>query len=482
MKYTYLIAAALQEELHAFIKLAGGKQSGTDSEEVTIKIAGEDHKVAVFSPDKMGMPYNSGALMDFYHKIKPKFVIYIGTCAGLGEYDFGTVMVPMRAFSYESGKLSAGNFLSDYISYEFGMQIRKWAVEYAHSEQSTLPYKVVTDEDMCSGAAVIDDFQRVAQIKNQGSRKLRALEMEAFAVACLNHILQGKCEFLVVKAVSDKAMDKQEAEKSHGKEDAKKNSADFAFRLLQYLLSKNKDKAPAKRIQPFIENLLSFEQALRQLEQTEYIDVVSRKRLTDIRNIESQLSGRKFPSFNSSEMEDFTSQSIRKLFDRNVNERKYYTTHIINNQKKYLDTWQKDTLEQNDRDDFVRAQIELLNHGGEVIRIFILHRSYFEANRDQCINMLKTHNSYYHGTANPVTALVHLYNPKKNHKMINHDFSIVGDEMVFEWYRAKVKADPEYPHGFCWLNDWKVNDYTEKFKNLRNSSKGLDELLLSPIQ
>lgn len=476
MKYKYLVAAALQEELHAFIKLAGGKGLSTDVEEVTITAGKEVHKIAVFTPDKMGMPYNAGALMDYYHKIKPKFIIYIGTCAGLGNYEFGTVMIPKRAFSYESGKISEGNFLSDYISYEFGIKMRKLAVDYVNSEQVNLPYTVVTDEDMCSEAAVIDDYQRVLEIKNQGSRKLRALEMEAFSVACLNHILQGKCEFLVVKSISDLAKDKEQAERKNGKEIAKTNAADFTYRFLQHLLTRNTDNSITKRSQPFIDNLLLFEKSLRKLEETEYIDAVSQKKLAEIRNIESQLSNRRILSFDSAEMEHFTNQSIRKLFERDIHERTYHTTHIVNNQKKYLDTWQKDTLEQNDRDDFVRAQVELLNHGGEVIRIFIFHRPYFEANREDCIKMLKTHNSYYQDAINQISTLVYLFNPKKPHKIINHDFSIVGDEIVFKWYRAKIKGDPEYPQGICCLNDWNVKSYREIFNNLKKSCKKLEDL------
>jgi nucleoside phosphorylase len=475
MKYTYLVAAALQEELHAFIKLTGGKQSMPDSDEVSILIGHEEHKVAVFSADKMGMPYNAGAIMDVYHRLKPKFVLYIGTCAGLGDYDFGTVMIPIRAFSYESGKLSEGNFLSDYIAYDFGMQLRKWAGDCAYSEEASLPYKVITDEDICSGAAVVDDYQRVAEIRNKGSRKLRALEMEAFALACLNHMLQGMCEFLVIKAISDKAMKKDEAEKNNGKEIAKANAADFAFRFLKYLINTRPGKPEPKRIKPFIDNLHTFEKSLRQLEETSYVDVVSQKRLADIRNIESELTTRKFPFFNSLKMEQLTSQAIRKLFGRETKEKVYFTTHIINNQKKYLDTWQKDTPEQNDRDDFVRAQIELLNNGGKVVRIFILHRSYFETNRHDCIKMLETHNTYYKETINPVTALVYLYNPK-NKLEVNYDFSIVGDEMVFEWHRANRKEDPEYPNGFCWVEERKVNYYKDLFNRYKNSCKALDEL------
>ena len=59
--------------------------------------------------------------------------------------------------------------------------------------------------------------------------------MEAYSIACINQILKGNNELLVIKGISDFAKDKGETEQEGNKELAKKNSARFAYDLVRHL-------------------------------------------------------------------------------------------------------------------------------------------------------------------------------------------------------------------------------------------------------
>lgn len=98
-----------------------------------------------------------------------------------------------------------------------------------------LNYNVTTDEDFCSGGAVIDDKSMSDEIVKRCGRKLSGLDMEAYAIACINSLLQKDKELLVIKAISDFAKNKSESEQSGNKELAKNNSAHYAFELIKHL-------------------------------------------------------------------------------------------------------------------------------------------------------------------------------------------------------------------------------------------------------
>ena len=226
MSYKYLVAAALQEELNEFINLTGvaSRRVSNDVEEVAIQVGGEKIEIALFCANRMGMPYNAAKLMKIILNINPKFTLFIGTCATVkDEYDLGSVLIPHKVFSYESGKYENGKFLPDFASIETSETLRRQAEMLWDNKKSLLDFKVITDEDFCSGSAVINDEEKKSQIKERGSRKVSGLDMEAYTVACINQILSGKNELLVVKGISDIASKKTESEKVNKKELAKSN-------------------------------------------------------------------------------------------------------------------------------------------------------------------------------------------------------------------------------------------------------------------
>lgn len=243
MNYKYLVVAALQEELNYFIKLLEGSDEQLDSDVEVYKLSLEnnDFEILVFTPNKMGMPYTSAKVMQVINKYSPRFIFMIGTCAGITKYKkhaLGDVLIPCRVFSYESGKLQDGKFLPDYRNYELSNTLLRYATSLVGQFQDKAGYQVFTDEDLCSGAAVIDDSIKIEEIENLGSVKLTGLDMEGYAIGCLNDILRGSNDLLVVKSISDYAVRKGESEGKGNKVLAMKNSADFTFKLIKYIEKK----------------------------------------------------------------------------------------------------------------------------------------------------------------------------------------------------------------------------------------------------
>ncbi len=112
----------------------------------------------------MGMPYNAASIMRIMSLHEPIYTFFIGTCAGLYPdiHKAGDILVPHFIFNYESGKYGEdGEFESDYISFDTDEDIRKYAeiIKTRVSKQ----YSVTTDENFCSGGAVIDNPEKKLQ-------------------------------------------------------------------------------------------------------------------------------------------------------------------------------------------------------------------------------------------------------------------------------------------------------------------------------
>ncbi|GAB4022659.1 hypothetical protein GCM10028808_70800 [Spirosoma migulaei] len=241
MSYKYLIVSALQEELEPFKNLISPNLENLDLGVKLVKIIVQNNsaenvvELLLYSSNKMGMSYNAAKIMQVIIKFNPTYVFFIGICAGLKEHNFGSVLIPKRVFSYESGKYSGGIFSPDYLSYETSDQLRSEAVSFHTQNINIFPYKVIVDEDFCSGAAVIDEKEIVKKILENGSRKLSGLDMESYSIACINDILKPKNQLLIVKGISDKAIDKGNSEKSGERQKAKKNAAHFVFKFIEHL-------------------------------------------------------------------------------------------------------------------------------------------------------------------------------------------------------------------------------------------------------
>lgn len=238
--YNFLVVAALQEELNEFYKVNQSFSKKTKKEggasEISYTTNGKVVKILTYTPNKMGMPFNAAALMNIISIHEPIYTLMIGTCACIAkDHKLGDVLIPDRVFSYESGKYDKGVFKADYLAHPTGEELRKQAELLKSLIGDKLDFNVTTDEDFCSGGAVVDDLEISKEIIKLCGRKLSGLDMEAYAVACINTVLKGNKELLVIKGISDFAKDKGEAESAGNKALAKKNSARYTYELIRHL-------------------------------------------------------------------------------------------------------------------------------------------------------------------------------------------------------------------------------------------------------
>ncbi len=240
-QYDYLVCSALQEELIAFYELSSSFKSKKHIEggavEVSLKIKNRKVKILTFASGQMGMPYNAASIMKVIVKHNPTYSFFIGTCCGLNKpkQKYGDVLVPNFVYSYESGKHEEnGNFKSDHICFETDRDIRKYAELIKGKFDSK--FKVYSDENFCSGSAVVDNKLIRNKIIKASPRKVTGLDMEAFSIACINSILNtDKQNLSVIKSISDFGENKSKSEAKKNKDLAKNNSAKFALALLKYI-------------------------------------------------------------------------------------------------------------------------------------------------------------------------------------------------------------------------------------------------------
>lgn len=193
-------------------------------------------------------------------------------------------------------------------------------------------------------------------------------------------------------------------------------------------------------------------------------NVISQNKLKEIVKISSELEKSIF-ELSPRQMETYTSSAIKSIIKLN-SQKTYYATHIVNDEH-YLNIWRKDSLLDNERDLFVGAQKELLNNNGELIRIFIFKQNFLKNHKQQCIDMLEKHALYYEGTETPVTTLTYIATSRD--RGLTNDFTIVGNEVAFEW--ARSLDDDDYGDGTCFVDKEVIKSYAEKFNDFKSRSQ-----------
>lgn len=239
--YNYLVVAAIQEELSEFYSLTSKLKRHARVAGGAVVLTFEIDKkreieILTYSSNKMGMPYNAAAIMKIICMHEPIYTFFIGTCAGIKDGQKpGDVLVPHQVFNYESGKHnSTGVFEPDHIGFETDDDIRKYAEVIKN--RVNRHYKVIADENFCSGAAVIDNVDKKREIVKHLPRKVTGLDMEAYSLACIQNILKSEGKKIgIIKGIMDHGENKEQSEKSKNKELAITNSAKFALELIKYI-------------------------------------------------------------------------------------------------------------------------------------------------------------------------------------------------------------------------------------------------------
>lgn len=241
IKYDFLVASALQEELDPLLK---GKEWGyLDEQKIakTIRVVnsrGYIYNIILYSINKMGMPFNGVAITRIIEQQKPQYVLFIGTCAGLkksGNLKEGDILIPDYIYSYDSGKYNdKGHFEIEHRHYDVSSSLICLVNDMINKHRK-YKFTIVPSCGFCSGASVVSSKEMRNKITQEANRKVLGFDMEAYVIAVINQ-LYSDVETLVIKGI----MDFGENKTDKFKEKAKVNAAKVANDLLNYIIENEK--------------------------------------------------------------------------------------------------------------------------------------------------------------------------------------------------------------------------------------------------
>lgn len=236
--YHILVASALNEELIPFLDFYKGKWKYIDKDKSlkTFKIKNSyetEFNILTYSANKMGLPVNGIALTDVIRRYSPRYVLFIGTCAGLQPDDNkeGDVLIPEYVYAYDSGKYDdTGKFRVEHRHYDLSQTLRTMAADMIELNQK---YRFGIEQNcgFCSGASVVSHKGKRNQIIKGKNRKVAGFDMEAYSLAVINQFCDG-VDTIVLKGI----MDFGEKKDDKFKNSAKKNCARIANDLIKYMI------------------------------------------------------------------------------------------------------------------------------------------------------------------------------------------------------------------------------------------------------
>lgn len=211
-------------------------------------------KVVSVQSSDMGMVAASIATMNLNYHFKPKYIFITGIAAGIGEHNFGDIIVPSEVWNYSSGKYIDNegelSFLPEPkvipLDVKIADVVRQDYTEVLKEIHQAWPIKNEIDlliaktklgmysSPLASGTAVVANFQVVKDMIISHSRKTEGIDMEAYGVfAAARSLCDNKPISICVKSISDFA----DKAKGDGYQPyASYTSANFAKFLIMDLL------------------------------------------------------------------------------------------------------------------------------------------------------------------------------------------------------------------------------------------------------
>lgn len=241
--YHFLVVSALQDEMKPF--LSGKNWTYLDHQKTlkTLKIKnskGVDYNILSYSTNKMGMPFNGVAISRIIERHNPRYVIFIGTCAGLNKtrkLKEGDVLIPEYIYSYDSGKHDdKGIFQIEHRHYDVSSALTTLAKDMI-TKENKFTFNIKDSCGFCSGSSVVSNAKMIAKIENDANRKVSGLDMEAYVIAVINHLF-GNVDTIVIKGIMDFGVNKADKFKKM----ARDNSASVADNLIKYIIDHGKIK------------------------------------------------------------------------------------------------------------------------------------------------------------------------------------------------------------------------------------------------
>lgn len=287
----YLVITAIPAEEEPLLRIfkdkvenINGFMSGKDLKlRSFITSKGNKKTIALVNQEKMGMVDAAILTTQAIEILKPKNVIMTGVCGGKKDYDYGDVVIPAQAFTFQFGKLkgasteditflpsiytsSVGNinhiksvfsgnnttalkeikkdirndetFLNSIDKYnsdldkkievyeEKGDLVNKSKLESKKINHQKFMIRI--DGDMACSTSVIDipDFFD-EEIRKRFSRDTDALEMESYGVIRACHLSLHPVKCCIIKSIMDKTEGKNDAYKEFAA-----NTSAYTFKYL----------------------------------------------------------------------------------------------------------------------------------------------------------------------------------------------------------------------------------------------------------
>lgn len=222
-RYDYAIITAVPVETNAVKALADNWERIIFDDDTNIYYSTEfkdDEKrknvVTVQLPD-MGMVSSSTVTMNICRHFKPKYIFIVGIAAGIGEYNFGDIIIPSEIWNYSSGKYvdESGNL--DFIPDPKVIQLDAKILEIVKQDYSQELFKIrqkwpvkgtgelsVYNSPLACGTAVVANKEIIKEHIISHFRKSGGIDMESYGVFfAARFFCDSKPIPICVKSISD---------------------------------------------------------------------------------------------------------------------------------------------------------------------------------------------------------------------------------------------------------------------------------------
>lgn len=213
--FDFLIFCALSKERDAYeqsLARIGEKKiiKGLDCQEITIN----NNKGLCILPPRMGLVHMAITASKAIEFFQPKLVAMSGICAGIqGESKYLDIIIGDTCWEYQTGKYKDKSFVQEPYQISLGNDTRTELNHFITNENlmerikkglyfNELSASELVLGPLSSGSSVIADEDKMKEIGGQ-HRKLKAIEMEMYALYEAAHQSQSKPVYFGAKSVVD---------------------------------------------------------------------------------------------------------------------------------------------------------------------------------------------------------------------------------------------------------------------------------------
>lgn len=172
----------------------------------------------------MGMVAASISAMNLNYHFKPKYIFITGIAAGIGNHNYGDIIVPSEVWNYASGKyvdkdgelsflpepkvIPLDAKIADLVRQDYTEVLEKihdgWTINNEVDLKISKTALSVYSAPLASGTAVVANFQLVKDMILSHSRKTEGIDMEAYGVfAAARSLCDNKPISICIKSISD---------------------------------------------------------------------------------------------------------------------------------------------------------------------------------------------------------------------------------------------------------------------------------------